>query len=669
MKKSLYYCIVISLLLITAAEVSAQGTRPAVEIGHYFELKNVRNPQISPDGKWVAYTVSESDLEGNKSETRIWMVSSEGGEPIPMTAKGYSAGNPRWSPDGKYLSFTASRNDGQTQVWALNRLGGEAQQITDIKQGVNSYEWSPDGSRLLLMIRDAKPEAEGNDNDNDKKPEPYVIDRLQFKRDYAGYLDRRRVHIYTYTPGDSAAVQITSGDYDQSQPAWSPDGKRIAFVSNRTDNPDGNTNNDIWIVDADNTDKGQDLIQVTTSPGSDNSPAWSPDGRHITYVTVTDTSVIWYATNHLAVIPAEGGTPRVLTESLDRNVSNPRFSPDGQSIWFILEDAGESQLASIDPDGGNLNRVIAGDVTVSNFDMQGRQVVTQQGTFDRPDELYAGTGRELRQLTSANAGLLDSVQTAEMMEITFESRDGTEISGFLVKPVDYEEGKRYPTILWIHGGPVAQFDHSFNFTSQLFAANGYVVLLINPRGSSGYGQAFSEVLFADWGNKDFEDVMAAVDYAIDEGYADPERLGVGGWSYGGILTNYVITKSDRFEGAISGASEALYRSNYGHDHYQLTWELELGLPWETPEKWERISPFNDVANIVTPTLWIGGAEDWNVPILNSEQMYQAMKRLGRETLLVVYPGEHHGIRQPVFQKDRFERYLDWFGRYVKGQAD
>ncbi|MCA1801516.1 MAG: prolyl oligopeptidase family serine peptidase, partial [Rhodothermaceae bacterium] len=238
-----------------------------------------------------------------------------------------------------------------------------------------------------------------------------------------------------------------------------------------------------------------------------------------------------------------------------------------------------------------------------------------------------------------------------------------------VKPVGYEDGKKYPAILWIHGGPVAQFDHSFDFTPHLFSANGYVVLMINPRGSSGYGQAFSEILFADWGNKDYEDVMAAVDYAIDEGYADPERLGVGGWSYGGILTNYVITKTDRFKGAISGASEALYRSNYGHDHYQLTWELELGLPWETPEKWERISPFNDVANIVTPTLWIGGAEDWNVPILNSEQMYQAMKRLGRETLLVVYPGEHHGIRQPVFQKDRYERYLDWFGRFVKGEAE
>jgi dipeptidyl aminopeptidase/acylaminoacyl peptidase len=667
MKPYLYRFIGMAMMMFIVADISAQDTRKVLETDHFFELKNVRNPQISPDGKWVAYTVSESDLDANKSETRIWMVPAEGGEAIPMTAKGSSAGNPRWSPDGKYLSFTASRNDGQTQVWALNRLGGEAQQITHIKQGVEGYEWSPDGSRLLLMIRDAKPEAEGDDKD--KKPEPYVIDRLQFKRDYAGYLDRRRVHLYVYTPGDSAAVQITSGDYDQSQPAWGPDGKRIAFVSNRTDNPDGNSNNDIWIVDADNTDKGQNLIRVTASPGNDRSPAWSPDGRYITYVTVTDPSVIWYATDHLAVITAEGGTPRVLTESLDRNVSNPRFSPDGRSIWFILEDAGESQLASVSPDGRNLVRVIAGDVSVSNFDIMDRLIVTQLGRFTMPDEIYSWSGRQLSQLTSTNAALLDRVQTGEMKEITFNSKDGTEIAGFLVKPVGYEAGVRYPTILWIHGGPVAQFDHSFDFTPHLFSANGYVVLMVNPRGSSGYGQAFSEVLFADWGNKDFEDVMAAVDYAIEEGYADPERLGVGGWSYGGILTNYVITKSDRFKGAISGASEALYRANYGHDHYQLTWELELGLPWETPEKWERISPFNDVANIVTPTLWIGGAEDWNVPILNSEQMYQAMRRLGRETLLVVYPGEHHGIRQPVFQKDRFERYLDWFGRFVKEEAE
>jgi dipeptidyl aminopeptidase/acylaminoacyl peptidase len=659
---------VFALLFLMAFSVSliAQETATTLTVDHFFEFRNVRNPQISPDGKWVAYTVSKPDLKGNKSETRIWMVPADGGEAIPMTAKGYSASQPRWSPDGKYLSFMASRDGAQTQVWALNRLGGEAQQLTDVKQGVNGYEWSPDGSRLLLMIRDAKPEAEKGRED---WPVPYVIDRLQFKRDYVGYLDRRRVHIYTFTPGDSAAVQITSGDFDHSEPAWSPDGKRIAFVSNRTDNPDGNSNDDIWIVDADNTDKGQTIVQVTTNPGRDRSPAWSPDGRYITYTTVIDTSVIWYATTHLAISPADGGPARVLTESLDRHVSSPRFAPDGRSVWFLIEDGGESQLVSIGTNGRNFNRVISGQVSVSSFDMMGQRVVALKGTASAPDEIFAWTNRGLRQLTNVNSAFLSGVNLGEVKEINFSSWDGTPIHGFLVKPVGYREGERYPTILWIHGGPVAQFDHSFSFTAHLFAANGYAVVMVNPRGSSGYGQAFSEILFADWGNKDYEDVMAAIDHVIEEGYADPERLGVGGWSYGGILTNYVITKTDRFRGAISGASEALYRSNYGHDHYQLTWELELGLPWENAEAWERISPFNDVANIVTPTLWIGGALDWNVPILNSEQMYQAMRRLGRETLLVVYPNEHHGIRQPVFQKDRFERYLHWFGKYVLSQEE
>lgn len=226
---------------------------------------------------------------------------------------------------------------------------------------------------------------------------------------------------------------------------------------------------------------------------------------------------------------------------------------------------------------------------------------------------------------------------------------------------------RYPTLLRIHGGPVAQYDFGFNFEAQLFAANGYVVVITNPRGSSGYGQDFSLGIFKSWGVKDFEDVMAGVDYAISKGYSDPERLGVGGWSYGGILTNYVITQTDRFKGAITGASEVLYRSNYGHDHYQFEWEMELGLPWENAELWEQLSPFNRVDKIVTPTLIMGGEKDWNVPILNSEQLYQALRRLGRTTQLVVYPGQTHGIRLPTFQKDRHERYLAWYAKYVKGE--
>ncbi|MCC5927367.1 MAG: S9 family peptidase [Bacteroidetes bacterium] len=638
-------------------------TQPApVTIADFFDLRYVGAPQISPDGAWIAYTVRQTDTLKQSSQTRIWMAPAGGGDPLPMTAAGSSASNPRWSPDGKYLSFTATRGDGaKNQVWVLDRRGGEAQQLTFVEQGVSGYEWSPDGSRLLLLIRDA-------DEDTSGEPRPYVIDRLQFKRDYIGYLDRRRIHIYTFTPGDDAPVQLTFGDYDHSSPVWSPDGTRIAFVSNRTDEPDGNIDSNIWVVQSNCSEADCGLVQVTRNPGPDTQPAWSPDGREIAYITNIEPDKFWYATTHLAITSADGSGPeRVLTREIDRNMGSPRFSRDGRSILFLKEEGGMVKLSSIGRDGRRFTNLIEGTMEVNSFAIQGDLIAASIGNFSAPDEIYTLNRGRLSQLTFTNREYLARIETASFREIRFPSKGGTEIHGFMVLPNGYQAGQRYPTILWIHGGPVAQYSHSYNFNAQLFAANGYVVLMINPRGSSGYGQAFSEILFADWGNKDFEDVMAGVDYAIENGYADPNHLGVGGWSYGGILTNYVITKTDRFHGAISGSSETLMRSNYGHDHYQLFWEKELGLPWETPEKWERISPFNDVANVVTPTLWIGGAEDWNVPILGSEQMYQAMRRLGVETLLVVYPGEHHGISRPAFQKDRFERYLDWFNRYVKNR--
>ena len=655
---------VLATTLLSALSLQAQEATP-LSISDLLQIKNVRNPEISPDGQWVAFTVSTMDLEKDKSETRLWMIPAAGGEAIPMTGKGSSASQPRWSPDNQYLSFLAARDGGKTQVWTLNRQGGEAQQLTKVVQGVSGHHWSPDGKQLLLEIRDPKPEELTKDKEDDKKPKPYVIDRLQFKRDYQGYLNRYRTHLYIYTPGDSAAVQITSGDFDDRSPVWSPDGKTIAFVSNRTANPDGNLNTDIWLVEAGNTDKGKSIVQVTKNENADNSPAWSPDGKYIVYNTVLDKEAIWYATEKLAIIPATGGEPRLLADDLDRNISNPKFSADGKSIYFRLEESGTSVIASISPAGKNLKRVVTGDISVRDFALQGDQMAVLMAKSQQPREVYMFKNKQLRPLTSVNTELLSGLSKAAVEKINFASADGTQIEGFVVKPPGFEPGKQYPTILWLHGGPVSQYEFYFHNIAQLFAANGYVTLLINPRGSSGYGQAFSQALFADWGNLDYQDVMAGVDYAIAAGYADKDRLGVGGWSYGGILTNYVITKSNRFKGAISGASEALYRTNYGHDHYQLTWEMELGLPWENAEAWERISPFNQVANITTPTLWMGGSDDWNVPIINSEQMYQAMKRLGRETQLVVYPGEHHGFRRPTFIKDRYERYLAWFEQYLK----
>ncbi len=655
----------------TTRPVSAQdstGLRP-LAVDDYFRLRRVGDGRLSPDGKWIAYTVTTTDLKEEKSETRLRIVATAGGDPIPMTAPGYSAGSPRWSPDGRYLSFLASKggDDAKSQVWVLDRRGGDAQPLTEVKQGVDGYEWAPDGRRLALLITD--PSVADTAKEKPKTPPPHVIDRLQFKRDYTGYLDRRRTHLYVFDLRDSSLIQITSGDFDDSSPAWSPDGRRIAFVSDRTKEPDGNDDSDIWIVAADNTDRGATLLQLTHNPGPDGSPAWSPDGRSIAFVRDTRPELIWYATNELAVVPAAGGEPRSLTASLDRNVYSPRWSADGRSILFLLEDAGEQLLARVPAAGGKVERTLAGERSVESFDAAaGGAIVTRISLPDRPAEIYALSGREPRRLTHENDALMDSLALGDVRKIRYTSRDGTPIEAFVYTPPGFQRGMRYPLLLRIHGGPVSQFDWGFNFESRLFAANGYVVLNVNPRGSSGYGTEFSRVIWADWGHRDYEDLMAGVDRLIADGIVDPNRMGVGGWSYGGILTDHVITQTDTFKAAISGASEVLYTSNYGHDHYQLQWEKELGLPWRAQQAWDSISPFWKVENIHTPTLIMGGAEDWNVPIVNSEQLYQALKRLGRTTELVVYPGQHHGLSKPSYIKDRYERYLEWYGRYVKGEG-
>jgi dipeptidyl aminopeptidase/acylaminoacyl peptidase len=638
-----------------------ENSKRSLDINDHFQIKRVGSPKLSPNGKWVAYTVSQTSLEEEKSETRIWMKSIGGGKAIPITMKGFSASDPQWSPDGKYLSFISSRKNEHAQVWILNRKGGEGQQLTSIKQGVREYTWSPDGKKLALAIKDTVKKKD------EKKPEPTVITQLKFKRDYTGYLDTLSTHLYTFDLDADSLVQVTSGQYSESNPVWSPDGSRIAFVSNRTKQPDTNSNSDIWVVDANNSNKKTYLKQITTNPGSDRSPTWSPDGKSIAYITDLEPDIIWYATNHLAISSTAQPSATVLTKSLDRNVSSPHFSKDGESIYVKLEDSGENQLARVDIDDQTVDRLIKGDMSLRAYDL------SPDGTFaaliaktDLPSEVFTFKNGKLAQFTKTNQTQLDSLQLARVENINFKSKDGTPIEGFLTLPIDYEKGKKYPTLLRIHGGPVAQFSFSFNFEAQLFAANGYVVVQVNPRGSSGYGQEFSYAIWQNWGDKDFEDVMAGVDYAIKEGYADPNRLGVGGWSYGGVLTNHVITETSRFKAAITGASEVLYTSNYGHDQYYLQWTKEMGAPWKNQKAWDKISPFWDVEKITTPTLIMGGAIDWNVPIINSEQLYQALKEIGKvDTKLVVYPGEHHGIRKPSFQKDRLQRYLDWYGNYLK----
>ena len=668
----------------------AQQTAPrAVNIADLFAFRDLHDPQISPDGQWVAYAVGIADREADKNEERIWMTAAAGGEAIALTAEGVSSSHPRWSPDGKYLAFLSARNEGKTQVWLLNRQGGEAQKLTDTPQDVDDFAWSPDGKRLVLVLRDAKPEEleeaktkdqnkEKEGADKSKKPKsekPWVVNRLQFKRDTVGYLDRRRTHLYVFDVAAKSQTQVTSGDFDDDEPSWSPDGTRIAFTSNRSmPDPDRTYNADIWVVAANNKDQGAHPTQVTANPGEDHSAAWSPDGKWIAYSSQLDPKLFQYSTKQIAVVPAPelGGKPgeaKVLTRALDRMATEPKFSLDGKSIYFIADDDGTQNLCLVEVATQKLTRPIGGRMMLYDYSLSKTgEIAAQITTLDRPNEIFSLPAGKLTRITHANDEILAKLKLSQGEYVKFKSKDGTAVSGYLYKPVDYVAGKKYPTILRPHGGPVWAYYAEFDHLPQVLAANGYVVLFPNPRGSSGYGEDYCKAIFADWGNKDFQDDMAMVDYAIAQGITDPDKMGVGGWSYGGISTDFIIGQTKRFKAAISGAGAAEFTSMYGHDQYQKDYFTELGYPWENTALWNRLGAFYRVKEITTPAMFMGGNIDWNVPILGAEQMYQALKALGRETELVVYPGEYHEFTVPSHLEDRLKRYLAWYGHYVKGDA-
>ncbi len=446
-----------------SAPKPASPTPRNITIDDYFQIRDVSQPELSPDGQWVAYAVRTRILKEDKNEQRLWMVSTGGGDSVPMTAEGVTSSHPRWSLDGKFLAFLSARNAGKNQVWLLDRRGGEAERLTETAQGVDDFEWSPDSSRLVLILRDPKPEdleaAKDKDKDKEKSapkpktPPPFVVDRLHFKQDTVGYLDRRRTHLYVFDVASKKVTQVTSGDFDDSEPAWSPDGKSLAFTSNRsTPDPDRNYNSDIWVVAADNTDKGAHLTQVTTNSGPDRSPAWSPDGKWIAFVTQTDVKAMIYATHHLALVPSTGGEAKVLTLAFDRSVRRPRFSPDGRAIYFIADDDGTQNLCRIAINGGEIARPIGGRLSVDSYSLgKDGAIAAQISSLDRPDEIYLSNGTNLTRLTKTNDALISQLRLSKPEYVHFKSKDGTAVAGYLYKPVDYAPGKKVPTLLNPHG--------------------------------------------------------------------------------------------------------------------------------------------------------------------------------------------------------------------------
>ena len=661
--------LLLALALLTTSDALAAGKR-AMTLADVNRIRDVGEPALSPDGRWLLYSVTSKDTAWDRQVSEVWRVPANGGPERRLTyASPKSSWAPQYSPDGRWIAFLSDRGEEETtQVWRMPADGGEAEALTAFKGSVSEFAWSPDSKQFALIVGDDPDEPSKLPDGEDGPSKPIVTTRLQFKDDTSGYLDDKRSHLRLFDIATKKDVLLTPGQHDEWSPAFSPDGRTIAYATRRGADPDRHLNSDIWLVEA---KQGGKERQLTTFEGADldsyweSQLAWSPDGTQIAYLQGGEDKWIYYKPWQLAVVEVASGKSRIPAD-LDRCMSRPKWSADGTSVLVLLEESRVTNLARIDLASGKVEKLTHGNRFDYNYDSRKGTTVVLTGEGHVPNELYALEGAKLKPLTKQNDALRGEVDFRPLSDFSVTREDGTRVDGLLMTPVGYKPRTKVPTIVRAHGGPVYQFSHEFLTEWQWYAARGYAVVGVNVRGGSGRGFDYARAIYADWGNVDSGDLLAGVDEVVRMGVADPQRLGIGGWSYGGILTDQVIVRDHRFKAAWSGAGSANAAGLYGLDMYIREVELELGTPWSNPEAFAKVStPFLHADRIRTPTQFLCAADDANVPCAGSEQMYQALRSLGIPTRLIVYPDEHHDIEVPSHYGHRLQAYTEWFDRYLK----
>jgi dipeptidyl aminopeptidase/acylaminoacyl peptidase len=656
----------LSILSLTAA--TAQAKRPA-SVEDIYALKDVGDARVSPDGSAVVFSVTRIDREKNRYITNLFLVAVNGGPPVQLTTGEASDSTPRWSPDGRLIAFASNRG-GRPALWVVDVKTREARLLApwDRSNFFHSkagemLTWSPD-SRYIAFVASEKPaQAEPAD--------PRVITRLQYKS-RTSFSDNLRSHIYAVSLDGGQARQITSGNYDEHSIAWSPRGDEILFLSNRERDPDANFNYDIFAV---RVNDGRER-RLTSTPGVEFSPAWSPDGSYIAYTATKRplTTIDSVAEDtHVWVIPVAGGSGTEISGGLDRRASVPQWSADGSRLVFLAGDRGKTLIFSVGREGGNPAPIFDRECQVGSVSISksGEYVFTMSDETTPAEVFTRQRDGKLLRLTSVNTEMAEGLDLVKPENIRYRSFDGAEIEGWLMRPLAFDPNRKHPMILTIHGGPHGMYGYGFNHTNQVYAARGYAVLYLNPRGSNGYGQRFSDGCVSNWGGGDYQDLMKGVDHALSKyRWIDAARLGVMGGSYGGFMTNWVVTQTTRFKAAIAVASLSNLISFYSTSLYQDLIHVEFnGFPWDNYDLLWKYSPLSHIKKAVTPTLLIHGEQDMDVHITQAEEMYMALRRRGVETAMVRYPREGHGIREPLHRVDYTNRVIAWFDRFIKPGAE